>query len=67
MITLSNSYKTIKISLANSLELNFDEIDKKDYYKVELPEIICSSKQDAERMQHDINNFVNELSHKLLS
>ena len=61
---------TLKGKNGDNMQLIFSntihEINR-NTYMVEMPIVICDNKKNAERMQEDINLFINELSRKLLN
>lgn len=61
MTTISNNNKSISYKLENDIT-----VINNHTYKVNLPTIICSTEKDAVYMQEFINEFVNDLSKKLI-
>lgn len=66
MTILSNSQKNIKIRFSNTVFKGYDKDDNQECYNVNPPYISCSNKQDAERIQEEINALVNKLTKELM-
>lgn len=60
MIILNNNNKVIEF--ASNCELTKDG----DKYKINIPEISCTSKDDAEKIQKKLNEFIFNLSYETL-
>lgn len=66
MTTLSNNQKSIKIRFTDSVCTTYDREAQDECYNVNPPYISCSNKQDAIRIQREVNDLVNKLCRELL-
>lgn len=66
MTVLSNNQKSIKLSFTNKISISYDKDYNKECYNVNLPAVSCTNLQDAERIQQEVNEFVNKFSRDLL-
>ncbi len=66
MTILSNNQKNIKIRFTNTVYKSYDKEENQECFNVNPPYISCSNKQDAERIQEEINTLVNKLSKELM-
>ena len=66
MITISHNSKSMQMKFSNKIDTYTDYELKRIAYKIELPKIICTNKEDAECIQRLTNEFVNRLCHERL-
>lgn len=65
MITRQNKNDFIKFSMSNSLS-NITDESGKTYYKIDIPEIICSNISHAYQFQKNLNDFIAKYSNELI-
>ena len=61
MTTLTNGEKSINITLIDEITI----LDSKQYV-LNLPKVICSKLEDADYIQKEINELVNDLARELM-
>ena len=64
MTTYSNGDRNIQVSLSYTLHEEKETIGR--LYIPELPTIICNNRSDAENIQQQVNNFINDLAKNIL-